>query len=70
MRKRWMRGEGTRSHATGARLEKVFLSSTEPRKLNHLDTKQRPGAGFRPGAIPEFQFDESTDLRTRVKRHL
>jgi hypothetical protein len=31
------------------------------------ETKQRPGAGFRPGAVPEFQFDECTDLPGSVK---
>jgi hypothetical protein len=28
---------------------------------------KKPGAGFRPGTVPEFQFHECTDLRSRVK---
>src|ERR1700730_15749187 len=30
--------------------------------------KQELGGGFRPSAIPDFQFPECTDLRSRVKR--
>jgi len=32
------------------------------------DAKQKPGAGIRPGAAPEFQFPQCTDLHSRVKR--
>jgi hypothetical protein len=63
-----IRAEGTRSHANCARLEKEFLSAAEPKNSSSSETKQKPGTGFRPGAVPEFQFDECTDLRTHVER--
>jgi hypothetical protein len=43
-----------------------------PELLNEVsidrDSKQKPGAGFRPGTVREFQFPECTDLRGGVKR--
>jgi hypothetical protein len=38
-------------------------------KLEFMVTP-KTAPGFRPGTVPEFQFDESTDLRARVKQHL
>ncbi len=63
-----IRAEGTRSHANGARLKKVSLSAAEPENLSSCETKKNPARGCGRAQFTEFQFDECTDLRNRVKR--